>query len=105
MPTGFGGQQQPQQPGRAGSNRLPNGKIGMEVTSSTKSLLVQTLIWYLYAKQTMQADGPLVEMCPWVVVVLVVLLLLLVVFKIPQGSWAEISVLHRVWVPRNQQRR
>ncbi|KAI1145754.1 hypothetical protein F4825DRAFT_232332 [Nemania diffusa] len=27
MPTGFGGQQQPQQPGRAGSNRLPNGKI------------------------------------------------------------------------------
>ncbi|KAI0100624.1 hypothetical protein GGR51DRAFT_531919 [Nemania sp. FL0031] len=27
MPTGFGSQQQPQQPGRAGSNRLPNGKI------------------------------------------------------------------------------
>ncbi|KAI1818027.1 hypothetical protein GGS20DRAFT_530695 [Poronia punctata] len=27
MPTGFGGQQQPQQPGRAGANRLPNGKI------------------------------------------------------------------------------
>ncbi|KAI1133096.1 CobW/HypB/UreG, nucleotide-binding domain-containing protein [Nemania abortiva] len=27
MPTGFGSQQQPQQPGRAGSNRLPNGKL------------------------------------------------------------------------------
>ncbi|KAI1824200.1 hypothetical protein F4861DRAFT_507132 [Xylaria intraflava] len=27
MPAGFGSQQQPQQPGRAGSNRLPNGKI------------------------------------------------------------------------------
>ncbi|KAI1505303.1 CobW/HypB/UreG, nucleotide-binding domain-containing protein [Biscogniauxia marginata] len=27
MPTGFGGQQQPQQPGRAVSNRLPNGKL------------------------------------------------------------------------------
>ncbi|KAI1175375.1 hypothetical protein F4777DRAFT_550482 [Nemania sp. FL0916] len=27
MPTGFGGQQQPQQPGRASSARLPNGKI------------------------------------------------------------------------------
>ncbi|KAI0171890.1 hypothetical protein GGR52DRAFT_548185 [Hypoxylon sp. FL1284] len=27
MPTGFGGQQQPQQSGRAVSNRLPNGKI------------------------------------------------------------------------------
>ncbi|KAK6828018.1 hypothetical protein PG987_011359 [Apiospora arundinis] len=28
MPTGFGGgQQQPQQPGRGVSNRLPNGKI------------------------------------------------------------------------------
>ncbi|KAI1115371.1 hypothetical protein F5Y14DRAFT_411064 [Nemania sp. NC0429] len=27
MPSGFGGQQQPQQPGRAVSNRLPNGKI------------------------------------------------------------------------------
>ena len=36
MPGGFGGQQQqqqpqpqPQQPGRAGSSRLPNGKLGM----------------------------------------------------------------------------
>ncbi|KAK7956196.1 cobW-domain-containing protein [Apiospora aurea] len=30
MPTGFGGgQQQPQQPGRGVSNRLPNGKMGM----------------------------------------------------------------------------
>ncbi|KAI0152356.1 hypothetical protein F4776DRAFT_601245 [Hypoxylon sp. NC0597] len=28
MPTGFGGQQQPQQPGRAVSGRLPNGKLG-----------------------------------------------------------------------------
>ncbi|RMJ17880.1 hypothetical protein BHE90_004265 [Fusarium euwallaceae] len=28
MPGGFGGQQQPQQPGRAGSARLPNGKLG-----------------------------------------------------------------------------
>ncbi|EWY96873.1 hypothetical protein FOQG_10201 [Fusarium oxysporum f. sp. raphani 54005] len=28
MPGGFGGQQQPQQPGRAGTNRLPNGKLG-----------------------------------------------------------------------------
>ncbi|OTB08084.1 hypothetical protein M426DRAFT_317188 [Hypoxylon sp. CI-4A] len=28
MPTGFGGQQQPQQPGRTVSNRLPNGKLG-----------------------------------------------------------------------------
>lgn len=28
MPTGFGGQQQSQQPGRAVSNRLPNGKLG-----------------------------------------------------------------------------
>ncbi|KAI2624263.1 hypothetical protein GGR54DRAFT_595781 [Hypoxylon sp. NC1633] len=28
MPTGFGGQQQPQQPGRNVSNRLPNGKLG-----------------------------------------------------------------------------
>ncbi|KAF4450128.1 cell division control CDC36 [Fusarium albosuccineum] len=27
MPGGFGGQQQPQQPGRAGSSRLPNGKL------------------------------------------------------------------------------
>ncbi|KAI1386345.1 uncharacterized protein F4822DRAFT_409708 [Hypoxylon trugodes] len=27
MPTGFGGQQQPQQPGRSVSGRLPNGKI------------------------------------------------------------------------------
>ncbi|KAI8633350.1 hypothetical protein F5Y19DRAFT_296876 [Xylariaceae sp. FL1651] len=27
MPTGFGGQQQSQQPGRAVSNRLPNGKL------------------------------------------------------------------------------
>ncbi|KAI1484706.1 CobW/HypB/UreG, nucleotide-binding domain-containing protein [Biscogniauxia mediterranea] len=27
MPTGFGGQQQPQQPGRTVSNRMPNGKI------------------------------------------------------------------------------
>ncbi|KAI1806139.1 hypothetical protein F4811DRAFT_511941 [Daldinia bambusicola] len=27
MPTGFGGQQQPQQPGRTVSNRLPNGKL------------------------------------------------------------------------------
>ncbi|KAI0866379.1 hypothetical protein F4860DRAFT_456980 [Xylaria cubensis] len=27
MPAGFGSQQQPQQPGRAGSNRLPNGKL------------------------------------------------------------------------------
>ncbi|KAH7149953.1 hypothetical protein B0J13DRAFT_279327 [Dactylonectria estremocensis] len=27
MPGGFGGQQQPQQPGRAASNRLPNGKL------------------------------------------------------------------------------
>ncbi|KAF5020986.1 hypothetical protein F66182_6967 [Fusarium sp. NRRL 66182] len=28
MPGGFGGQQQSQQPGRAGTNRLPNGKLG-----------------------------------------------------------------------------
>ncbi|KAF5248102.1 hypothetical protein FAUST_509 [Fusarium austroamericanum] len=28
MPGGFGGQQQPQQPGRAATNRLPNGKLG-----------------------------------------------------------------------------
>ncbi|CAM1511446.1 Fc.00g089590.m01.CDS01 [Cosmosporella sp. VM-42] len=28
MPGGFGGQQQPQQPGRVVSNRLPNGKLG-----------------------------------------------------------------------------
>ncbi|KAJ9138930.1 General negative regulator of transcription subunit 2 [Pleurostoma richardsiae] len=28
IPAGFGGQQQPQQPGRAVSNRLPNGKLG-----------------------------------------------------------------------------
>ncbi|KAI1083525.1 hypothetical protein F5B20DRAFT_527362 [Whalleya microplaca] len=27
MPTGYGGQQQPQQPGRTVSNRLPNGKL------------------------------------------------------------------------------
>ncbi|KAI2629454.1 hypothetical protein GGS21DRAFT_526290 [Xylaria nigripes] len=27
MPAGFGSQQQPQQPGRAGASRLPNGKI------------------------------------------------------------------------------
>ncbi|KAI1327155.1 CobW/HypB/UreG, nucleotide-binding domain-containing protein [Xylariaceae sp. FL0255] len=31
MPAGFGNQQQQQQPGRAASNRLPNGKIGMRV--------------------------------------------------------------------------
>ena len=30
MPAGFGGQQQPQQPGRSVSNRIPNGgKTGM----------------------------------------------------------------------------
>jgi CCR4-NOT transcription complex subunit 2 len=40
MPGGFGGQQQQQQqlqqqaPGRAVSNRLPNGKIGEEARSA-----------------------------------------------------------------------
>lgn len=94
MPTSFASQQPPQQPGRAGSTRLPNGKIGTVLEPKTK---ISRLIWRLHAKQTIRAGGLSVEMCPWVVV-------LPVIFQIPQGSWGATSVLHRVWA-RNQQRR
>ncbi|KPM38759.1 hypothetical protein AK830_g7804 [Neonectria ditissima] len=50
MPSGFGGQQQqqpqPQQPGRAGTSRLPNGKLGM-IRDVRVEWAVIVLLWGL----------------------------------------------------------